>query len=189
MLQNQCFRVFNHLKQIQLNKTIRLISTGFTNKGIESHEVIRDEESNEELVKINNLFKKVNELISNGKCGQNFAVIHLFGRQFLVHNNDIISFRNAIPAEVGERIKLEKCLLVGNDYFTLIGRPLLNRDLVQIEATVIEKTMTQTYFNVKAIPRNHRYRRWRFQRFPLSLLRINQIEICHQLNRTQDIVN
>jgi len=186
MLQNQCFRVLNHLKQIQLN---RLISTGFTNKGIESHEVIRDEESNEELVEMNKLFKKVNELISKEKCGQNFAVIHLFGNQFLVHNNDIISFRNSIPADIGQTIKLEKCLLVGNDYFTLIGRPLLNRDLVQIEATVIEKTMTQTYFNVVAIPRNHRYRRWRFQRFPLSLLRINQIEICHPLNRTQDIVN
>ena len=124
-------------------------------------------------------------MIASNNCGQTFAVVHLYGKQYVLHIGDIVAIPKAIPVEIGERIKLEKCMIVGNENFTLVGRPLLNRDLVQVEATVIEKTMTQTYFNLHAIPRNHRYRRYRFTRYPLSMLRINEITVCHQLNTNQ----
>lgn len=135
------------------------------------------------------VFEKVNTLITSKDLGQTFAVIHLYGRQYIVHLGDIISTQKAIPAEVGEKIKLEKCLLLGNADFTLVGRPVLNRDLVQVEATVIEKTMSQTYFNMYSIPRNRGYRRYRFFRNPLSMLRISEITVCHPLNSTQKRIN
>lgn len=135
------------------------------------------------------IFDKVNSIIKSGNLGQTFAVIHLYNDQHLVHVGDIFATGMPIPADVGERIKLEKCLVVGNENFSLIGRPVLNRDLVHVEATVVEKTMTQTYFNMFHIPRNHGYRRYRFKRFPLSMLRINEISICHPLNESQQRIN
>lgn len=135
------------------------------------------------------VFDKVNSVIKTKNLGQTFAVVHIYGREFLVHLGDIISIRKAISADVGEKIKLEKCLLLGNGEFTLIGRPVLNRDLVQVEATVIEKTMSQTYFNMTAIPRNRNNRRYHFSRTPLSMLRITDITVCHQLNSTQNRIN
>ncbi|KAI2808996.1 hypothetical protein RDWZM_003546 [Blomia tropicalis] len=135
------------------------------------------------------LFDKVNQEIESKNLGQTFAVVHLYGRQLLVHIGDIVSLQKSIPADIGETIKLEKCLLVGNKNFTLIGRPVLNRDLVQVEATIIEKTMTQTFFNMFHIPRKRGYRNYRFQRYPLTMLRINEITVCHPLNTTQKRIN
>lgn len=137
----------------------------------------------------NFIFNKVNNIISSGNVGQTFAVIHLHDEQYLIHVGDMISSRVAISADIGDKIKLEKCLLFGNENFTLVGRPLLNRDLVHVEATVIEKSMTQTYFNMFAIQRNHGFRRYQFKRVPLSVLRINEISVCHPLNTTQDRIN
>ena len=47
-----------------------------------------------------------------------------------------------IGAKIGQRIKIEKVLLIGSKDFTLIGRPLLPRDLINVEATVVEKTLS-----------------------------------------------
>ncbi|OTF78035.1 39S ribosomal protein L21, mitochondrial-like protein [Euroglyphus maynei] len=135
------------------------------------------------------IFQNVNSVIESGKFGQTFAVIHLYDKQHLVHLNDIIAIKQAIAADIGERIKLEKCLLVGNENFTLIGRPILNRDLVQVDATIIEKTMTQTNMDMFHIPRRHGFKRYRFNREPLTMLRINNINICHPLNTNQKQIN
>lgn len=145
--------------------------------------------SSQEQASPQEVFDKVNEVIRSKNLGQTFAVIHLYSRQYLLHIGDIFSIPKAIPADVGEKIKLEKCLLVGNGDFTLIGRPVLNRDLVQVEAVVVEKTMTQTYFNMKAIPRDRNNRRYNFTREPLSMLRVTDITVCHELNSTQKRIN
>lgn len=84
-----------------------------------------------------------------------FAVIHLQTKQFKVVEGDIIHVENNIPLMFNDKIKLEKVgflivfkylllqvLAVGGPNFTLIGRPTLNRDLVSVNATVIEKTVT-----------------------------------------------
>jgi large subunit ribosomal protein L21 len=58
----------------------------------------------------------------------------------------------AHPANVGDVIRAEKVLLLGSRDFTLLGRPLLRPDLVRVEATVVEKSLTHT----KTIFRNKR---------------------------------
>jgi large subunit ribosomal protein L21 len=58
----------------------------------------------------------------------------------------------AHPADVGDVIRAEKVLLLGSRDFTLIGRPLLRPDLVRVEATVVEKSLTHT----KTVFRNRR---------------------------------
>ena len=54
---------------------------------------------------------------------------------------------NDIGATNGQRIRLEKILLVGAFDFTLMGRPLLPRDLVNVEATVVEKSLSHKKIN------------------------------------------
>ena len=49
--------------------------------------------------------------------------------------------------DIGQRIRLEKVLLVGSKDFTLIGRPFLPRDQISVEATVVEKTLTHKKVN------------------------------------------
>ena len=52
-----------------------------------------------------------------------------------------------LGATNGQRIRLEKILLVGSSDFTLVGRPLLPRDLVNVEATVVEKSLSHKKIN------------------------------------------
>ena len=58
--------------------------------------------------------------------------------------SDIIIVQGYWPPQPGDQIKLEKVLLVGNTDFTLVGRPLLNREMVSVDATVIDKTFSHT---------------------------------------------
>ncbi|XP_011797702.1 PREDICTED: 39S ribosomal protein L21, mitochondrial isoform X1 [Colobus angolensis palliatus] len=84
--------------------------------------------------------RRVNELIATGQYGRLFAVVHFASRQWKVTSEDLILVGNELDLACGERIRLEKVLLVGADNFTLLGKPLLRKDLVRVEATVIEKT-------------------------------------------------
>ncbi|VDM49965.1 unnamed protein product [Toxocara canis] len=69
-----------------------------------------------------------------------FAVVYINGRQFKVGENDLITLQDNLPLDVGDKIKLEKVLLLGGQSFTLIGRPLLQSPSVRVNATVVEKT-------------------------------------------------
>ncbi|XP_043373847.1 39S ribosomal protein L21, mitochondrial isoform X3 [Dermochelys coriacea] len=69
--------------------------------------------------------QKVNEMIATGQYGRLFAVVHFASKQWKVTSEDLILMENVLPAECGDRIRLEKVLLVGADDFTLIGKPLL----------------------------------------------------------------
>uniref|UniRef100_A0A8C8VJ65 Large ribosomal subunit protein bL21m n=1 Tax=Pelusios castaneus TaxID=367368 RepID=A0A8C8VJ65_9SAUR len=121
--------------------------------------------------------QKVNEMIATGQYGRLFAVVHFASKQWKVTNEDLILMENVLPAECGDRIRLEKVLLVGADEFTLIGRPLLGKDLVRVEATVIEKTESWPKINMKFWKR-HNYRKKRIIVQPQTILRINSIEIA-----------
>ncbi|KAJ7383641.1 39S ribosomal protein L21, mitochondrial [Desmophyllum pertusum] len=79
------------------------------------------------------------EMLKGETSGQIFAVVYIGGSQFKITVNDTIII-NRIDAETGDRIRIEKVLLVGGENFTVIGTPLLARDLARIEATVVEKT-------------------------------------------------
>ncbi|XP_036442425.1 39S ribosomal protein L21, mitochondrial [Colossoma macropomum] len=124
--------------------------------------------------------QKVNTLIENREYGRLFAVVHFASRQWKVTNEDLILIENHIEAECGDRIVLEKVLLVGGEDFTLIGKPLLSRDLVRVEATVIEKTESWPMVHMRFWKR-HRFQKKRTIIQPQTVLRINSIEVSPRL--------
>lgn len=73
------------------------------------------------------------------------------GKQYKITENDLIIVQGYWPPNTGDKLNLEKVMMVGGTDFTLVGRPILNRESVNIEATIIEKTMshTRTHFRYK----------------------------------------
>uniref|UniRef100_A0A667HTH3 Large ribosomal subunit protein bL21m n=2 Tax=Lynx canadensis TaxID=61383 RepID=A0A667HTH3_LYNCA len=120
---------------------------------------------------------KVNELIATGQYGRLFAVVHFASHQWKVTSEDLILIDNKLDVACGERIRLEKVLLVGADNFTLLGKPLLGKDLVRVEATVIEKTESWPKINMK-FQRRKNYRKKKVIVNPQTVLRVNTIEIA-----------
>uniref|UniRef100_A0A3B1JNM4 Large ribosomal subunit protein bL21m n=1 Tax=Astyanax mexicanus TaxID=7994 RepID=A0A3B1JNM4_ASTMX len=120
--------------------------------------------------------QKVNALIENGEYGRLFAVVHFASRQWKVTNEDLILIENHIEAQCGDRIIMEKVLLVGGEDFTLIGKPLVSCDLVRVEATVIEKTESWPMVHMR-FRKRHRFQRKRIIVQPQTVLRINSIEV------------
>ncbi|KAL0629418.1 39S ribosomal protein L21, mitochondrial [Plecturocebus cupreus] len=121
--------------------------------------------------------RKVNELIAMGQYGRLFAVVHFASHQWKVTSEDLILIGNELDLQCGERIRLEKVLLVGADNFTLLGKPLLGKDLVRVEATVIEKTESWPRIIMRFRKRRN-FRKKRIVVTPQTVLRINSIEIA-----------
>jgi len=115
------------------------------------------------------------EMLKGEKSGQIFAVIHIGGRQFKVTINDTIVI-NRIDADTGERIRIEKVLMIGGENFSVIGTPLLVRDLSKIEATVMEKTKSPKVIVFKK-KRRKGYKRTQGHRQDITVLRINSIHL------------
>lgn len=122
----------------------------------------------------------VNQKIHQRDFGRLFAVVHFAGHQWKVTDEDLIMIENHIEAECGEQIRMEKVLLVGAEEFTLIGRPLLSKELVRVEATVIEKTESWPKVHMK-FRKRHRYQRKRIIIQPQTVLRINTIKLAPRL--------
>jgi large subunit ribosomal protein L21 len=77
--------------------------------------------------------------------------------------------------------------LAGSKDFTLLGRPLLPRDLLKVDATVVEKNLSQTKVCQKFRKRQN-YKRYFFHREYQTTLRINSIEIVSRVDETRDRV-
>lgn len=122
----------------------------------------------------------VNRKIHQRDFGRLFAVVHFAGHQWKVTAEDLIMIENHIEAECGEQIRMEKVLLVGAEEFTLIGRPLLGKELVRVEATVIEKTESWPKVNMK-FRKRHRFQRKKIITQPQTVLRINSINVAPRL--------
>ncbi|KAM9313904.1 large ribosomal subunit protein bL21m [Pholidichthys leucotaenia] len=122
----------------------------------------------------------VNQRLSRQDFGRLFAVVHFAGRQWKVTDEDLILIENHIEAECGDRIRMEKVLLVGAEDFTLVGRPLLGKELVRVEATVIEKTESWPKVHMR-FWRRHRFQRKRIIIQPQTVLRINGIQLAPTL--------
>lgn len=115
------------------------------------------------------------------KVGQRlFAVIHLFGKQHQVTAGDMIIVENVIPVNLGQSILLNKCLLLGGENFSLIGRPVLHENMFKIQATIIEKTRSDTKLLFRHRPRSGNWKKYFFQSLPRTILRINSIELKTQ---------
>lgn len=130
------------------------------------------------------IIKTVNEVaIQNNRL---FAVVHVCGKQFKVTDNDLVLIDGYWPPNVGDRIKLQKVLLVGGKDFTLIGRPILNQDTVNVTATVVDKDLSHTRTNFQRIKRKQ-YMRINFVRKEITILRINSINITQNIENTKDV--
>ncbi|XP_074086995.1 large ribosomal subunit protein bL21m [Macrotis lagotis] len=135
----------------------------------------------EEIEHHQEVVQRVNELIATGQYGRLFAVVHFASRQWKVTDGDLILIENTLEAKCGERIRMEKVLLVGADDFTLIGKPLLGLDVVRVEATVIEKTESWPRIYMK-FKRRKNFRRKKIFIRPQTVLRINTVEIAPSLS-------
>uniref|UniRef100_A0A8C6TUP4 Large ribosomal subunit protein bL21m n=1 Tax=Neogobius melanostomus TaxID=47308 RepID=A0A8C6TUP4_9GOBI len=129
----------------------------------------------------------VNSIISGQDFGRLFAVVYFAGRQWKVTDEDLILVENHIEAECGDRIRLEKVLLVGAQDFTLVGRPLLAKELVRVDATVIEKTESVPKVNMKFWKR-HRFQKKKIIIQPQTVLRINNIRLAQRLHESYQIL-
>ena len=91
---------------------------------------------------ITEIWSKVNEQIAKNTYGRLFAIVAFDKHQHKVTEGDLLMVLYNIGAKNGQRIRLDKIPLIGSKDFTLIGRPLLPRDLVNVEATVVEKSLS-----------------------------------------------
>lgn len=78
--------------------------------------------------------------------------------------------------------------MAGGEDFTLIGRPLVQKGLVDVQATIIEKTLThtKTHFRKK---RRKQYMRINFYRSPNTMLMINSIQLTGTVNGGDGALN
>lgn len=181
-----CFNGWGCLCQIRNLRTVRNQEQAAS---AVKTQIITDEACREEKEDLDAFWSKVNqEILEKLSRKRLFAVAHMYGKMHLFTVGDYIMFQKYFPAPVGTKIKIEKVCLVGSDNLTLVGRPVLDRDLVHVEATLVEQTMTHTINNIIVVPRKHNFRRWNFNRKALSVVRINEIKICHKLNESQDEV-
>ncbi|XP_003493639.1 39S ribosomal protein L21, mitochondrial [Bombus impatiens] len=132
------------------------------------------------------VINEINRQIATNSVGRLFAVIHLCGAQFKVTESDVIAIQGHWPPQPGDELKLEKVLLVGGKDFTLIGRPILNKELVSVNATVIQKTLSHTITHFRMKPRKQ-FRRINFIRIPRTMLRINSITINGDVNKKKEV--
>lgn len=156
----------------------RLYSNAFT-----SYEIV-DSHAGKKLTK--EIVQKINDLTVENKQGRLFAVVHVAGKQRKITDGDILIVEGYWPPNVGDKISLDKVLMVGASNFSLIGRPVVQKGLVNIEATVIEKTLSHTKTNFKK-KRRKQYTRIHFYRIPQTYLRINKIELKGELNNPPEV--
>lgn len=134
------------------------------------------------------VFDKVNKQLDERKEGRLFAIVHLCGKQFKITAGDIILVEGYWPPTIGDEIRLEKVLLAGAMDFTLIGRPILPAGLVNVKATIIEKTLTHTKTHFKK-KRRKQYMRINFQRSPNTMIRINSIEVEQKVGGPLQVIS
>ncbi|GBM51023.1 39S ribosomal protein L21, mitochondrial [Araneus ventricosus] len=163
-------------KQIAYRKNSNFVSSVSTDPDAN---LVRDEQISNEII------GKINTQIKEKSHGRLFALIQLNDKRFKITNEDIIAVDLYFPAKIGDKICLEKILLVGCSDFTLLGRPLLHKDLVRIDATVIEKT----FIVPRPLYRHGRvgYRRLHWFRTPYTLVRVNSIDFKHSLDELPEV--
>ncbi|XP_062506665.1 large ribosomal subunit protein bL21m-like [Corticium candelabrum] len=125
--------------------------------------------------KLSGKLERVNRMIGDHSFGRPFAVVHLGGTQHKITAEDTIVV-NKLHVEPGARILLNKVLLIGTKHFTLVGQPLVSKDVVSVEATVTEQTRTKRIIVFKK-KRRKNYKRTRGHRQDVTVLRINRIDL------------
>ncbi|XP_059175695.1 large ribosomal subunit protein bL21m-like [Physella acuta] len=121
--------------------------------------------------------EQINKSLELGEAGRLFAVVYVRGHQHKVTTEDVIIVKHDFPPNVGDRIRLEKVLVVGGKDFSLIGQPMLSRDVVRVDATVVEKTLSHN--RVWLVYRKRKnFQRFRLYRESFTMLVINSIQVA-----------
>ena len=105
--------------------------------------------------------------------------MELGGTQYKVAADDVICVEK-MPVSVGSVIHADRVLLVGSKEATIIGTPLIPEACVQ--ATVEEQSLADKVIVFKK-KRRKGYRRWKGHRSPLTILRINEIQLPAALSK------
>ncbi|WAR07738.1 RM21-like protein, partial [Mya arenaria] len=120
------------------------------------------------------IVENIREADKQADIGRLFAVVHIDGKQRKITTEDLVLINGFFPPQIGDKIRLEKVMMVGGKDFTLIGKPLLKRDMVNIEATVIEKTLSHVRVHFTMLKR---FRRLKLLQHPQTVIVINKIEV------------
>eukprot|EP00126_Sphaerothecum_destruens_P012344 Sdes_comp21168_c0_seq1m19836 len=110
-----------------------------------------------------------------------FAIVQFAGTQFKVVENDIVVVPHMIGVKTGDKIILNKVLLLGGRDFTIIGSPLVDNSMVTVNATVMEVSKAATVIVYK-MKRRKNFDNERNHRQDITVLRINNIEIQPKLS-------
>jgi len=145
--------------------------------GVAGIEQVEDEDFTP-LCHQTDVISKVNSTLESGEHGRLFAVVHIRGSQFKVTAEDILTVKYEFPPNVGDRIRLEKVLAVGGKDFTLFGQPVLSRNVVKVEATVVEKTLTHNRVWFMYLKRRGYFNKFRIYREKQTMLVINSIQMA-----------
>lgn len=70
---------------------------------------------------------------------------------------------------------------MGGDNFTVTGRPIVQQNLVEVQATIVEKTIAHTRTGFRKKPRKN-YTRIHFHRSAQTMIRINSITFRPEIN-------
>ncbi|CAL8075676.1 unnamed protein product [Calicophoron daubneyi] len=120
--------------------------------------------------------KSINTAITDNHS-RYFAVVHLAGKQFKITTEDLIMVKTPLfGTDVGDKIRLEKVLLVGSNDFSLIGRPVLGTKEVYVEAQVVEKTLEYPKLWYQ-FHRRRRHQKMRVFQDNVAVLRITKIVV------------
>ncbi|XP_055384334.1 39S ribosomal protein L21, mitochondrial [Condylostylus longicornis] len=177
---NKCL-FFNNLQKLKNINSVSsfLPKANFSNTQLYNQKVVT--ESSISKVEPKGLIDNVKDVLLKNQDTRLFAVVHLCGKQFKITDGDIILVQGYWPPTNGDKIRLDKVLLVGANDFTLIGQPILEPGICDVQATIIEKTLshTKTHFRKK---RRKQYQRINFFRSPHTMIRINSININPNFN-------
>ena len=104
---------------------------------------------------------------------------------YFLNLGDLVMVKTDLGVPIGKKIILQKILALGGRDFTLLGRPVLPLDLANVEATVIEKSLSRT--KVHQLFKKRERKRWMtFNRTRQTLLRINNITVTGRVGQTSD---
>lgn len=120
------------------------------------------------------LIEKIENVCVSKDTGRLFAVVHIDKQQRKITTEDLLVINGFFPPQIGDKIRLEKVLMVGGKDFTLTGTPLLSQDLVKVEATVIEKTLSNIKVHYEKVKKLQRFK---LLQSPQTVIVINSIEV------------
>ena len=127
--------------------------------------------SSPKLILHSPLIKKIQitkELLYNS-----FAVISLNGRQFRLKQDDLLTVVKMDSFENGDILEINKVNLIGNKFFTILGRPIC--DNARVFLRVEEQTYTQKVLVFKK-KRRKGYQRTMGYKQGVTRLRVEKLE-------------